>query len=256
MSDQMSEDLSSVCDLSSDELSFLMDVCNIAKDDPNCQILVNEISSWSQQQCDLFQHHSDIDGFKVTSDDLFVNNDVENNAEFDFNFSDLKFDEHYERTIEDGRSIVFQANQSDSDAEKSNNYDSLVWKSQVSHENYSRSDQFPSLTLTDHLEPNNDQENQLPVPDSLYVLSDQETQTCNTLQTFEDSTFPEMNFLSDDQLSVVLGQSGCVVQMYNLTGTSLNVQESLTTSQIMPASVTSPSDSDFSSSGKFKVVTL
>jgi hypothetical protein len=248
MSGQMSEDVSSVCNLSSDELSFLMDVCNItAPDDSNChQILLSEISR-SQQL------HSDIAGFKVPPDpNVFVNG--LNSSQFHFNISDFIFDEH------------FQSNHHDSNIETG--FDDLncdpfpdnVWKNHES--NSCRSDQFHSLTFKDQLELNSDQDNHKIVKSILLtsfesVLSDQEPNSTKILTTFEDSSLMETNLLNNDSLSAVLGLSGCVDHMSNLTGMSHNVPESSPTSQIqpsisseMPTSLMSSSHGYFYSSGK------
>lgn len=247
MSDQMSEDISSVCNLSSDELSFLMDVCNItAQDDSNChQILLSEIS---QSQ----QFHSDIAGFKVPPDpNVFVNG--LNNPQFPFYISDFIFDEH------------FQSNHHDSNIENrfdDHNCDPFpdnVWKNHES--NSSISDQFHSLTFRDQLKLNNDQDNHkvaknILLTSSESVLSDQEPNTTKILTTFEDSS----SLLIDDSLSEVLGLSGCIVHVSNLTETSHNVPESSQTSQLssiqastsseMPTSLMPSSYGYFYSSGK------
>jgi len=194
MSDQMSEDISSVCNLSSDELSFLMDVCNItAHDDSNChQILLSEIS---QSQ----QFHSDIAGFKVPPDpNVFVNG--LNNPQFPFYISDFIFDEH------------FQSNHHDSNIE--NRFD-------------------------DH--------NCDPFPDNVW-------------KNHESNSSISDHLLIDDSLSEVLGLSGCIVHVSNLTETSHNVPKSSQTSQLssiqastsseMPTSLMPSSYGYFYSSGK------
>jgi hypothetical protein len=214
----MSEDLlSPLCNLSSDELSFLMDVCNIAREDSDCQILLNEMSL-SEQQSD-----SEIAGLKKIPIDPLEEDDI--NLEFDFNVSDLRLDEEFEETF-----VHFQTNLSDSDFEKS----------QVNHENYYNSNHFHSLTSR---ESNTDQDGHQTAEGVLFPSSN----SFNELQTFEVSSISKANCVKDEQqATVVSGLSGCVIQMSRMTET---FQESSPTSEMATTSV-SPSGTYSSSLGK------